>query len=190
MLSKEVIRDRFQAVIPEEERQSNGHSEDPDATEDAGRGSEPDSPSSPGWDQAPGSPTLDLSSFQGVVEEGVLVNATGSPGDMLEELVCLELDDINDEEVDDVTEGNTSIQAHDGNPQAEQQEEKSCNEEELMRHKEHLSGNVSEDDHSHLSSPEIHSREDQVPHDNEDPDPKCVSDAELADLVKTINSSD
>ena len=190
MLSKEVIQDRLQALIPEEERQSNGHSKDHDATEDAGRGSEPDSPSSPGWDQPPGSPTLDLSSFQGVVEEGVLVNVAGSPGDMLEELGCLELDDINDDEVDDVTEGNKSIEGHVGNPQAEKQEEKSCNEEELMRHKEHFSGNVSEDDHSHLSSPEIHRHEDQVLNDNEDPDQKSVSDAELADILKTINSSD
>ena len=190
MRSKEVIEDRLQALIPEEERQSNGHSKDHDATEDAGRGSEPDSPSSPGWDQAPGSPTLDLSSFQGVVEEGVLVNVAGSPGDMLEELGCLELDDVHDEEVDDITEGHTSIQAHDDNVRAEQKEEKSCNEEELIRHKERFSGDVSEDEHSHLSSPEIHSHEDQVLDDNEDRDQKSVSDAELADLMKTVNSSD
>ena len=190
MLSKEVIQDRLPALIPEEERQSNRHSKDHDATEDAGRGSEPDSPSSPGWDQAPGSPTLDLSSFQGVVEEGVLVNVAGSPGDMLEEFGCLELDDVHDEEVDDITEGHASIQAHDDNVRAEQQEEKSCNEEELIRHKERFSSDVSEDEHSHLSSPEIHSHEDQVLDDNEDPDQKSVSDAELADLMKTINSSD
>jgi len=205
MLSKEVIQDRLQALIPEEERQSNGHSKDHDATEDAGGGSEPDSPSSPGWDQAPGSPTLDLSSFQGVVEEGMLVNVAGSPGDMLEELGCLELDDADDEEVNDITEGHTSIHTttmyeqnskkrnpamNDDNVRAEQQEEKSCNEEELIRHKERFSGEVSEDEHSRLSSPEIHSHEDQVLDDNEDPDQKSVSDAELADLMKTINSSD
>ena len=124
----------------------------------------------PGWDQAPWSPTLDLSSFQGVVEKGVLVNVARSPGDMLEELGCLLLDDINDDEVYDVTEGHTSVQAHDDNSQAEQQEEKSSNEEELMRHKEHVGGDV--------SSPEMHSHEDQVLDDNEDPD---VSDAELAE---------
>ena len=169
MLSKEVIQDRLQALIPEEERHSNRHSKDHDATEDVGRGSVPGSPSSPGWVQAPWSPTLDLSSFQGVVEEGMLVNVARSPGDMLEELGCLELDDINDDEVYDVTEGHTSIQAHDDNSQAEQQEEKSSNEEELMRHKEHFGGDV--------SSPEMHSHEDQVLDDNEDPD---VSDAELA----------
>jgi len=50
MLSKEVIQDRLQALIPEEERQSNRHSKDHDATEDEGRRSVPDSPSSPGWD--------------------------------------------------------------------------------------------------------------------------------------------
>jgi len=48
MLSKEVIQDRLQALIPEEERHSNRHSKDHDATEDVGRGSVPDSPSSPG----------------------------------------------------------------------------------------------------------------------------------------------
>ena len=104
------------------------------------------------------------------------MNVARSPGDMLEELGCLEVDDINDDEVDDVTEGHTSIQAHDDNSQAEKQEKKSSNEEELMRHKEHFSGDV--------SSREIHSHEDQVLDDNEDPD---VSDAELApDLLKTV----
>lgn len=211
ILSKEVIYDRLQALIPGEERQSNGHSKDHDATEDAGRGSEPDSPSSPGWGEVPRSPTLDLSSFQGVVEEGVLVNVAGSPGDVLEELGCLELnvgdddDDDDEAQVDNITDGHTSVQAQDGSPRAEHQEEKSCNEEELMRHRENLSGefcdfescvdsndhDILKDEHSlHCSSPEINNHSDQVQDDNEDPDQKSVSDAELANLLKTINSSD
>jgi len=70
------------------------------------------------------------------------------------------LDDINDDEVDNITEGHTSAQAYDDNVRAEQREEKSCDEEETVRHKRHLSGDVSEDEHSHLSSPDIHTHED------------------------------
>lgn len=191
--------DRFQSLIPEEERRSNGHSKDHDAMEDVGRGSEPDSPSSPGWDQGPRSPILDLRSFQGVVEEGVLVNVTGSPGEGLEDLDCLDLegcddgdtdDEVNDEQPEELA---CLKRTHKELPESEQQEEKCCNEEEL-RHEESCDNELrqhEEENSSKSFSPELNNHNlNQILSDDEDPDHKSVSDAELSHLLKTISSSD
>lgn len=204
---------KLEALIPEQERQANGNSKNHNPAEDAGRGSEPDSPSSLIWDRTPQSPTLGLSAFQDEVEEGVLVNVTGSPGDVLEELGCHELEDVddndNDNELGDLTEGHFCVQAHDCGEKADEQEEKSFIEGELARGKgdsycDYESCEVSNGDHgddsSHHSSPEIKERTEQtqekqsrqsevewVYNGSEDPDKKSVSDAELETLLKTIN---
>ena len=144
-----------------------------------------------------------MNSFQAEVEEGVLVNVTGSPVDVLGELGCAELDDTYDE-VADFSQGHTPdtpVQPHDGSPRVKHQEEKSCREEELMTLEETASGEVCgfekcvdstdvfEDERSSSAScPEIHNHADHAEH--EDPDQKSVSDAELADLLKTIQSSE
>lgn len=202
---------KLEALIPEQERQANGNNKNHNPAEDAGRGSEPDSPSSLIWDRTPQSPTLGLSAFQDEVEEGVLVNVTGSPGDVLEELGCHELEDLddNDNELGDLTEGHFCVQAHDCGEKADEQEEKSFIEGELARGKgdsycDYESCEVSNGDHgddsSHPSSPEIKERTEQtqekqsrqsevewVYNGSEDPDKKSVSDAELETLLKTIN---
>lgn len=195
-LSKEVIYGKLEALIPEEERRTNGHSGDGDPTEDAGRGSEPDSPSSPGWDQVPRSPSLDLGSFQGEVEEGVLVNVSGSPGDVLEELGCLELDDVVDDEddgVNDITEGQTSVQTQKDSPHEEEsaRHKGNCNSEFSAFESFADSNGIHKDNgSSHPSSPDINNLNQTEPGDSEDPDRKSVSDGELAKFLKTNNSSD
>ena len=133
MLSKEVVYDRLQALIPEEERRTNGNSKTHETVEHENRRSEPDSPSSPG------SPGFELSSYQGEVEEGVLVNVTGSPIDTLEELGCVELDYVDSDEVGDILGEQTPVQVHSGSPQdeEEQQEEKPCREEDVKSPEEH-----------------------------------------------------
>ena len=190
-LSKEVIYDKLQALIPEEERRTNGHSGDRDLTEDAGRGSEPDSPSSPGWDRVPRSPSLDLGSFQGEVEEGVLVNVSGNPGDVLEELGCLELDNVDDEDdgVDDITEGQTSVQTKKHSPHEEELaiHKDNCNSEFVAFDNFSDSNGIHKDsDSSHPSSPEINNLN-QTEHDHsENPDQKSEPDAKF---LQANNSS-
>lgn len=205
MLSKEVVYDRLQALIPEEERRTNGNSKNHETVEHENRRSEPDSPSSPGWGGAPGSPGFELSSYQGEVEEGVLVNVTGSPIDTLEELGCVELDYVDSDEVDDILGEQTPVQVHSGSPQdeEEQPEEKPCREEDVKSPKEHSTDETSDfercEESNHvqdnenslkLTSLEIHYHTDNTQDNNEDPDENTLSDLQLADLLKTINSSD
>lgn len=205
MLSKEVVYDRLQALIPEEERRSNGNSKNHETVEHVNRRSEPDSPSSPGWGGAPGSPGFELSSYQGEVEEGVLVNVTGSPIDTLEELGCVELDYVDSDEVDDILGEQTPVQVHSGSPQdeEEQQEEKPCREEDVKSPEEETtyktsdferceeSNHVQDNENSlKLTSLEIQYHTDNTQDNNEDPDENTLSDLQLADLLKTINSSD
>ena len=205
MLSKEVVYDRLQALIPEEERRTNGNSKNHETVEHVNRRSEPDSPSSPGWGGAPGSPGFELSSYQGEVEEGVLVNVTGSPIDTLEELGCVELDYVDSDEVDDILGEQTPVQGHSGSPQdeEEQQEEKPCREEDVKSPEEQTTDKTSDfercEESNHvqdnenslkLTSLEIHYHTDNTQDDNEDPDENALSDLQLADLLKTINSSD
>lgn len=205
MLSKEVVYDRLQALIPGEERRSNGNSKNQETVEHENRRSEPDSPSSPGWGGAPGSPGFELSSYQGEVEEGVLVNVTGSPIDTLEELGCVELDYVDSDEVDDILGEQTPVQVHSGSPQdeEEQQEEKPCREEDVKSPEEHSADKTSDfercEESNHvqdnenslkLTSLEIHYHTDNTQDNNEDPDDNALSDLQLADLLKTINSSD
>ena len=198
--------DRLQSLIPEE-RRSNGHSKDGDSGEDANTRSEPDSPSSPGWDDGPRSPVLDLRSFHGVVEEGVLVNVTGSPGDELEDLGCFPFEDNADDdtygEVEDLHLGEpASVKpVHEELPEAEQQE-KRCSEDELTREKSfddellqrsnvdcsELSHN--EENTSKPFSPELRNHKNQMLRDDDDPDSKSVSDTELANLLKSISSDE
>lgn len=201
--------DRLQSLIPEEERRSNGHRKDRDSKEDANTLSEPDSPSSPGWDDGPRSPVLDLRSFHGVVEEGVLVNVTGSPGDELEDLGCFPFeengDDDRDGEVEDLhsEELASAKPVHEELPEAEQQDlEKRCSEDKLTREKgfddefpqrssvdgSELSHN--EENSSKPFSPELRNRKNQILSDEEDPDSKSVSDGELANLLKSISSDE
>lgn len=197
--------DRLRGLIPEEERQSNGHSKDPDTIEDANRRSEPDSPSSPGWDGGPRSPVLDLRSFQGEVEEGVLVNVAGSPGDELEDLGCFPLEDDGDGDTDDEVDLQPeelayAKPAHEELPEAEQQE-KRCSETEL-RHEEgshdelpqRSSVDSSEPKHDENSSkplsPQLSNHENQILSDEDDLDHKSISDAELANLLKSISSDE
>jgi len=201
--------DRLQSLIPEEERRSNGHSKDRDSKEDANTLSEPDSPSSPGWDDGPRSPVLDLRSFHGVVEEGVLVNVTGSPGDELEDLGCFPFeengDDDRDGEVEDLhsEELASAKPVHEELPEAEQQDlEKRCSEDKLTREKgfddefpqrSSVDGNElshNEENSSKPFSPELRNRKNQILSDEEDPDSKSVSDAELANLLKSISSDE
>ncbi|CAH3016449.1 unnamed protein product [Porites evermanni] len=199
MLSKEVVYDRLQALIPEEERRTNGNSKTHETVEHENRRSEPDSPSSPG------SPGFELSSYQGEVEEGVLVNVTGSPIDTLEELGCVELDYVDSDEVDDILGEQTPVQVHSGSPQdeEEQQEEKPCREEDVKSPEEHSTDKTSDfercEESNHvqdnenslkLSSLEIHYHTDNTQDNNEDPDENTLSDLQLVDLLKTINSSD
>ncbi|CAH3043501.1 unnamed protein product [Porites lobata] len=205
MLSKEVVYDRLQALIPEEERRTNGNSKNHETVEHVNRRSEPDSPSSPGWGGAPGSPGFELSSYQGEVEEGVLVNVTGSPIDTLEELGCVELDYVDSDEVDDILGEQTPVQVHSGSPQdeEEQQEEKPCREEDVKSPEEHSTdetsdfGRCEESNHVQdnenslkLTSLKIHYHTDNTQDNNEDPYENTLSDLQLADLLKTINSSD
>lgn len=174
--------------------------------DDVNRGSEPDSPSSPGWDDGPRSPVLDLRSFRGVVEEGVLVNVTGSPGDELEDLGCFpleEADDDTDGEVEDLQseELASAKPVHEELPEAEQQE-KRCSEEELRREKgfiDELPQQSSvegselchkEENSSKPFSPELSCHKNQILSDEEDPDSKSVSDVELANLLKSISSDE
>ena len=205
MLSKEVVYDRLQALIPGEERRSNGSNKNHETAEHENRRSEPDSPSSPDWGGAPGSPGFELSSYQGEVEEGVLVNVTGSPIDTLEELGCVELDYVDSDEVDDILGEQTPVQVHSGSPQdeEEQQEEKPCREEDVKSPEEHSADKTSDfercEESNHvqdnenslkLTSLEIHYHTDNTQDNNEDPDDNALSDLQLADLLKTINSSD
>lgn len=205
MLSKEVVYDRLQALIPEEERRTNGDSKNHETVEHVNRRSEPDSPSSPGWGGAPGSPGFELSSYQGEVEEGVLVNVTGSPIDTLEELGCVELDYVDSDEVDDILGEQTPVQVHSGSPQyeEEQPEEKPCREEDVKSPEEQTTDKTSDfercEESNHvqdnenslkLTSLEIHYHTDNTQDNNEDPDENTLSDLQLADLLKTINSSD
>lgn len=194
--------DRLQALIPEE-RRSNGHSKDSDSVEDANRGSEPDSPSSPGWDEGTRSPVLDLRSFQGVVEEGVLVNVAVSPGDELEDLGCFPLEEDGDGDTDGEVEClhpqelANEKPAHEELPEAERQE-KRCSEKELRREEDfndeipqRSSVDSSEDETSSKPlSPELSNHENQILSDDDDPDHKPVSDAELANLLKSISSDE
>ena len=192
-------------MIPEEERRTNGNSKNHETVEHVNRRSEPDSPSSPGWGGAPGSPGFELSSYQGEVEEGVLVNVTGSPIDTLEELGCVELDYVDSDEVDDILGEQTPVQVHSGSPQdeEEQQEEKPCREEDVKSPEEQTTDKTSDfercEESNHvqdnenslkLTSLEIHYHTDNTQDDNEDPDENTLSDLQLADLLKTINSSD
>lgn len=192
-------------MIPEEERRTNGNSKNHETVEHVNRRSEPDSPSSPGWGGAPGSPGFELSSYQGEVEEGVLVNVTGSPIDTLEELGCVELDYVDSDEVDDILGEQTPVQVHSGSPQdeEEQQEEKPCREEDVKSPEEQTTDKASDfercEESNHvqdnenslkLTSLEIHYHTDNTQDDNEDPDENTLSDLQLADLLKTINSSD
>jgi len=199
--------DRVQSLIPEEERRSNGDCKDRDSKEDANTRSEPDSPSSPGWGDGPRSPVLDLRSFHGVVEEGVLVNVTGSPVDELEDLGCFPFeengDDDTDGEVEDLhsEERASAKPVHEELPEAEQQE-KCCSEDELTREKgcddelpqrssvdgSKLSHN--EENSSKPLSPELRNHKNQILSDDEDPDSKSVSDTELANLLKSISSDE
>ena len=192
-------------MIPEEERRTNGNSKNHETVEHVNRRSEPDSPSSPGWGGAPGSPGFELSSYQGEVEEGVLVNVTGSPIDTLEELGCVELDYVDSDEVDDILGEQTPVQVHSSSPQdeEEQQEEKPCREEDVKSPEEQTTDKTSDfercEESNHvqdnenslkLTSLEIHYHTDNTQDDNEDPDENTLSDLQLADLLKTINSSD
>ena len=199
--------DRLQSLIPEEERRSNGHSNDGDSREDANTRSEPDSPSSPGWDDGPRSPVLDLRSFHGVVKEGVLVNVTGSPGDDLEGLGCFPFEENGDDdtegEVEDLHSGESASAKpeHKKLPEAEQQE-KRCSEDKLTRERvfddelpqrstvdySELSHN--EENTSKLFSPELTNLKNQMLSDDDDPDSKSVSDTELANLLKSISSDE
>lgn len=117
-LSQEAIYGQLKAL-----KQANGNNEDQSSTsENIERGSEPSSPSSPGWGVAHQSPTFDLNSLQGEVEEGMLVNVSGGSGDELEELGCLELGDVSDnDELDEATDKITLTDACniDGSTQAE-----------------------------------------------------------------------
>lgn len=199
--------DRIQSLIPEDgRRRSNGHSKDPDTVvEDVNGKSEPDSPSSPGWDEGSRSPVFDLRSFQGVVEEGVLVNVTGSPGEGLEDLGVFPLEDDGDtdEDVGDLQPRKLAFEkpAHEELPEAEQQE-KRCSEEELRRGEsfdDELpqqngadSSELHHKDENSLKpiSPELNKRENQILSDDDDPDGKSVSDAELSNLLKSLSTDE
>ena len=136
-LSQEAIYGQLKALIPEKEMQANGDNEDLCSTpENTERGSEPSSPSSPGWGVAQQSPTFDLNSLQGEVEEGMLVNVSGGSSDELEELGCLELGDVSDnDELDEATEKITLTDACnvDVSTQAEEHREESCGNEEISK---------------------------------------------------------
>ena len=147
---------------------------------------------------------LDLRSFHGVVEEGVLVNVTGSPGDELEDLGCFPLeekgDDDTDGEVEDLhsEEFASAKPMHEELPEAEQQE-KRCSEDKLSREKgfddelpqgtsvDSSELNQSEENTSKAVSPELRNYKNQIPIDDEDPDNKSISDSELANLLHEIN---
>ena len=150
---------------------------------------------------------LDLRSFHGVVEEGVLVNVLGSPGDELEDLGSFPFekngDDDTDGEVEDLhSEKLASAKpVHEELPETEQQE-KRCSEDELSCEKgfdDELPQRSSVDDSelSHIEensskpfSPELRNHENQMLSDDEDPDSKSVSDTELANLLKSISSDE
>ena len=200
--------DSLHSLIPEEERRSNGHSKDGDCREDANTRSEPDSPSSPGWGDGPRSPVLDLRSFHGVVEEGVLVNVTGSPSDELEGLGCFPFEENGDDTDGDVEELHSHSEefasakpVHEELPKAEQLE-KRCSEDELTPEKgfddelprrsnvdcSELSRN--EENTSKPFSPELRNHKNQMLSDDDDPDSKSVSDTELANILKSISSDE
>lgn len=136
-LSQEAIYCQLKALIPGKEKQANGDNDDQSSTpENTERGSEPSSPSSPGWGVAQQSPTFDLNSLQGEVEEGMLVNVSGGSGDELEELGCLELGDVSDnDELDEATDKITLTDACniDVSTQAEDPDEDSCGNEEISK---------------------------------------------------------
>ncbi|XP_058961844.2 coiled-coil domain-containing protein 149-like [Pocillopora verrucosa] len=190
---------RIQSLIPDEERRSNGHNNQHDDLEDAGKVSEPDSPSSPRWDPRPRSPILDLRPFQSDVEEGMLVNVAGSPGDGLEGIDYLEFveeeDDDGDEEVEDFQPEELSCEEL---PESEQHEDKGCREDELrdsessnnMLGEPHCINNMEisheGDDSVRSLSLESNNHRSQRQNEDSDPDQKSVSDAELANLLKTL----
>ena len=202
--------DRLQPLIPEEERRSNGHDRDCDPVEDVGKGSEPDSPSSPGWDEGPRSPILDLRPFQGEVEEGMLVNVAGSPGDELEGIDHLDFvkedndDDDADGEVEDFQPEELACvyPTHEELPESEQHEDKHCSEEEprdsenfddvhCKRSYTSSSEIRCEGENSFKSpSPELPNNHENQRLNDDDLDHKSVSDSELADLLKTLNSDE
>ena len=136
-LSQEAIYCQLKALIPGKEKQANGDNDDQSSTpENTERGSEPSSPLSPGWGVAQQSPTFDLNSLQGEVEEGMLVNVSGGSGDELEELGCLELGDVSDnDELDEATDKITLTDACniDVSTQAEDPGEDSCGNEEISK---------------------------------------------------------
>lgn len=194
---------RIQSLIPDEERRSNGHNNQHDELEDAGKVSEPDSPSSPSWDPRPRSPILDLRPFQSDVEEGMLVNVAGSPGDGLEGIDYLEFveeeDDDGDEEVEDFQPEELSCEEL---PESEQHEDKGCREDEL-RDSESSNNMLGEprcinnmeishegDDSVRSLSLESNNHRSQRQNEDSDPDQKSVSDAELANLLKTLSSDE
>lgn len=145
--STEVDELQLQALIPEGERQANGHDEDDRhaANENEQRESEPNSPSSPEWGVTDRSSPFDLNSLHGEVEEGMLVNVSGGSGDELEELSYLELSNVSDDNVhnqlDDVTPGrNRAVDVRNSCTKVEDHEEKSCNSEEQARLPENFNG--------------------------------------------------
>jgi len=147
---------------------------------------------------------LDLPSFHGVVEEGVLVNVTGSPVGELEDLGCFPFeengDDGTDGEVEDLHSGElvSAKPLHEELPEAEQKEKRGS-EDELTREKglddelpqrSSVDGSelsLNEDNSSKTFSPELRIHKNQILSDDEDPDSKSVSDTELANLLKSIN---
>lgn len=136
-LSQEAIYGQLKALIPGKEKQANGDNDDQSSTpENTERGSEPSSPSSPGWGVVQQSPTFDLNSLQGEVEEGMLVNVSGGSGDELEELGCLELGDVSDsDELDEATDKITLKDACniDVSTQPEDPGEHSCGNQEISK---------------------------------------------------------
>lgn len=148
---------------------------------------------------------MDLRSFHGVVEEGVLVNVTGSPVDELEDLGCFpfEENDNDDTDGEDIhsEEFASAKPVHEELPEAEQQE-KRCSEDERSREKgfddelpqrTNVDGSElthSEGNFSKPVSPELRNHKNQILSDDEDLDGKSVSDAELADLLKSISSDE
>lgn len=188
---------RIQSLVPDEERRSNGHNSQNDDLEDAGKTSEPDSPSSPGWDPRPRSPILDLRPFRRDVEEGMLVNMAGSPGDEMEGIDYLEFveedDDDGDEEVEDFQPVELSCKEL---PESEQHEDKDCSGEELRDGESERSCidsiEISQEgeDSVRSLSPEANNHGSKGLNEDSDSDQKSVSDAELANLLKTLSSDE
>lgn len=125
----------------------------------------------------------------------MLVNVAGSPGDEIEGIDYLEFveedDDDGDEEVEDFQAEELSCKEL---PESEQHEDKDCSGEELRDVKSERnctdSIEISQEgeDSVRSLSPETNNHGTKRLNEDSDPDQKSVSDAELANLLKTLKA--